>query len=86
MSACAGRALVAYGALGGDLVAVVIEPGTSRLAVLGPLRPIEEQLSALLFALRRLARPRPEAQHAAARASAELRIRSSPSSCCTRCR
>ena len=70
-----GRALVAYGALGGDLVAVVIEPGTSRLAVLGPLRPIEEQLSALLFALRRLARPRPEAQHAAARASADLRIR-----------
>jgi tetratricopeptide (TPR) repeat protein len=69
-----GRTLVAYGVLGEDLMAVVIEPGTSRLAVLGPLRAIEQELSALLFALRRLARPRPEAQHASARASADLRI------------
>jgi CHAT domain-containing protein len=54
---------------------VVIEPRTSRIAALGPLGPVQEQLRALLFALRRLAQPRPQAQLAAARASADVRIR-----------
>jgi tetratricopeptide (TPR) repeat protein len=70
-----GQALVAYGLLGEDLVAVVIEPRTSRIVALGPLEPVQEQLRALLFALRRLAQPRPPAQLDAARASADVRIR-----------
>jgi tetratricopeptide (TPR) repeat protein len=70
-----GRALVAYGLLGQDLVAVVIEPRTSRIVVLGRLAPVREQLRALLFALRRLAQLRPQAQLAAARASADVRVR-----------
>jgi tetratricopeptide (TPR) repeat protein len=71
----AGRALIAYGLLGGDLVAVVIEARSSRITALGPLGPVREQLRAFLFALRRLAQPRPPAELAAARASADLRIR-----------
>jgi CHAT domain-containing protein/tetratricopeptide (TPR) repeat protein len=71
----AGRALIAYGLLGPDLVAVVIEPRRSRIAALGPLAPAREQLRAFLFALRRLAQPRQPAELAAARASADLRIR-----------
>jgi tetratricopeptide (TPR) repeat protein len=70
----AGQALVEYGVLGNDLVAVLIEPRTSRIAALGPMEPVREQLRALLFALRRLAQPRPEAELAAARASADVRI------------
>jgi CHAT domain-containing protein/tetratricopeptide (TPR) repeat protein len=71
----AGQALVAYGLLGEDLVAVVIEPRRSRIAALGPAAPVREQLRAFLFALRRLAQPRPQAELAAARASADVRIR-----------
>ena len=54
---------------------MVIEPRTSRIVALGPLGPVQEQLRALLFALRRLAQPRPQAQLDAARASADVRIR-----------
>jgi tetratricopeptide (TPR) repeat protein len=71
----AGRMLVAYGLLGDDLIAVVIGSRGSRIAPLGPLRPVREQVRALLFALRRLAQPGNPAAHAAARASAELRLR-----------
>jgi len=71
----AGRMLVAYGLLGDELIAVVIESRRSRIAPLGPLRPVREQVRALLFALRRLAQPGNPAAHAAARASAELRLR-----------
>jgi CHAT domain-containing protein len=71
----AGRVLVAYGEYREDLVAVVIEPRRSRLAVLGALGPVHEQLRALLFALRLLAQTRPHAHLDAARASADLRIR-----------
>jgi tetratricopeptide (TPR) repeat protein len=71
----AGRCLIAYGLLGQDLVAVVIGPRRSRIAALGRLGPVREQLRAFLFALRRLAQPGPAAQPAAARASADLRIR-----------
>jgi tetratricopeptide (TPR) repeat protein len=71
----AGKVLVSYGLLGDDLVAVVIEPRRSRVAALGPLGPVRDQLRALLFALRRLAQPRSQAVAAAARASADLRLR-----------
>jgi len=70
-----GRVLVEYGLLGEDLVAVVIEPRRSRIAAVGALGPVREQLRAFLFALRRLAQPRSPAELAAARASADLRIR-----------
>jgi tetratricopeptide (TPR) repeat protein len=70
-----GRLLIEYGMLDETLVAVVVEPRGSRIASLGPLGPVREQLRALLFALRRLAQPRPPAQIAAARASADMRLR-----------
>jgi CHAT domain-containing protein/tetratricopeptide (TPR) repeat protein len=71
----AARALVSYAVLGEDLVAVLIQARASRVIPLGPLAPVQEQLRALLFALRRLAQPRPDAQLAAARASSDVRIR-----------
>jgi len=71
----AGRVLVAYGLLGDELIAVVIGPRRSRIAPLGPLPPVREQVRALLFALRRLAQPGLPATQAAARASAGLRLR-----------
>jgi tetratricopeptide (TPR) repeat protein len=70
-----GRVLIEYGLLGQDLVAVVIDARGNRLSVLGPLAPVRDQLRALHFALRRLTRPGGHAQHAAARASADLRLR-----------
>jgi tetratricopeptide (TPR) repeat protein len=70
-----GKTLIAYGRRGEDLMAVVIEPRQSRIAAVGPLAPVREQLRAFLFAVRRLAEPRAPAQHAAARASADLRLR-----------
>jgi len=69
------RLLIEYGLLREALVAVVVEPRRSRIVSLGPLGPVREQLRALLFALRGLAEPRPPAQLAAARASADLRLR-----------
>ncbi len=69
-----GRALIAYGRLGEDLMAVVIGPRRSQIAPLGPLRAVREQLRALLFALRRLAQPGEPAAHESARASADLRL------------
>jgi tetratricopeptide (TPR) repeat protein len=69
------RVLVSYGRLREDLVAVVIERRRGRVVHIGPLQPVGEQLRALLFALRRLARPGSGGGPAAARASADLRIR-----------
>ena len=69
-----GRALIEYGLLGNDLVAVVVDARGARISALGPVAPVREQLRPFLFALRRLTRPRPQADHAAARASADLRI------------
>lgn len=69
------RLLIEYGLLDEALVAVVVEPHRSRIVSLGPLDPVREQLRALLFALRRLAQSRPSAQLAAARASADMRLR-----------
>lgn len=71
----ADRVLIEYGALDEALVAVVVEPRRSRIVSLGPLGPVREQLRALLFALRRLARFGPRTQLAAARASADMRLR-----------
>src|SRR6266700_1739691 len=71
----AGRMLVTYGLLEEELIAVVIGPRRSRITQLGPLRPVREQVRALLFALRRLAQHGDPAAHAAARASADLRLR-----------
>jgi CHAT domain len=71
----AGRLLIEYGLLDQAMVAVVVEPRRSRIVSLGPLGPVREQLRALLFALRRLARSRPAPQLAAARASADMRLR-----------
>jgi tetratricopeptide (TPR) repeat protein len=70
-----GRVLVAYGQLRDGLVAVIIEPRRSRIAFLGPVQSAREQLRALLFALRRLARLGPGGRLAGARASADLCIR-----------
>ncbi|HEY5987718.1 MAG TPA: CHAT domain-containing protein, partial [Streptosporangiaceae bacterium] len=70
-----GRVLIEYGLLGNDLMAVVIDARSSRISALGPVAPAREQLRAFLFALRRLTGPRPPAEHAAARASADVRIR-----------
>ena len=71
----AGRTLVAYGLVGADLIAVVIGPRGGRIAALGQIGQAREQLRAFLFALRRLARSQSPADLAAARASADLRIR-----------
>ncbi|HEV2451376.1 MAG TPA: CHAT domain-containing protein [Streptosporangiaceae bacterium] len=70
-----GRVLIMYGRRRDDLVAVVIEPRRSGVIPLGSLRPVREQLRAFLFALRRLVQARPAGELAAARASADLRIR-----------
>ncbi|WP_222705354.1 CHAT domain-containing protein [Cellulomonas massiliensis] len=69
-----GRVLVEYGRCEGRLVAVVLDRAP-RLVDVGPERVAVEHLRALLFALRRLANPRSTATAAAARLSAEQRIR-----------
>ncbi len=51
----AGRTLVEYAALDGDLVAVVVGARRSRLVRLGPFATVEREARYLLFALRRLA-------------------------------
>ena len=71
----AGRTFIAYGLHGRNLVAVVIGARRNRIVTLGPVDPVRAQLRAFLFALRRLAQPRPPGELAAARASADLRIR-----------
>ncbi|HEY6744152.1 MAG TPA: CHAT domain-containing protein, partial [Mycobacteriales bacterium] len=50
------RVLVEYDVLDGDVIAAVVSPGRTRLARLGPLAAVTFEISALLFALRRLAR------------------------------
>jgi tetratricopeptide (TPR) repeat protein len=70
-----GQVLIAYGLRDGDLLAVVIEPRGSRITALGPLAQVREQLRAFQFALRRLTRTSQQAPLAAARLSADERIR-----------
>ncbi|MDQ3973497.1 MAG: CHAT domain-containing protein, partial [Actinomycetota bacterium] len=69
-----GQVLVEYGVLGGRLFAVVLEPRRTRLVQLGTLEAVRYEADALLFALRRLARPRSSAALAAARASADAAL------------
>ncbi len=71
----AGRTFIAYGLHGGNLVAVLVGPRRNKIVTLGPVAPVQAQLRAFLFALRRLAHPRRPDEVAAARASADLRIR-----------
>jgi hypothetical protein len=67
-----GRVLVEYGALEGGLFAVVLETRRTRLVPLGSLDAVRWETAALLFALRRLARPGSVAALGAARVSAEV--------------
>jgi hypothetical protein len=67
--------LVEYGVLDGELLAVVVEPKGARLVRLGPLEPARYEADALLFALRRLARPGSPATLAAVRAGADHGLR-----------
>jgi CHAT domain-containing protein/tetratricopeptide (TPR) repeat protein len=69
-----GRILVEYGTLGDRLVAVVLEPRRSRIVPLGSLAAVQDQVRALLFALRRLTQTRPAQTLTGARLSADLRI------------
>jgi tetratricopeptide (TPR) repeat protein len=66
-----GRALASFATVRGELVAVVLHAGRSRLVRLGPAQPVRAECDDLLFALRRLGRPGRAAATAAARASAE---------------
>lgn len=70
-----GRVLIEYGLLGQDLVAVVVGTSGNKISALGPVAPVRDQLRQLHFALRRLTRPGRGAQHEAARASADMRLR-----------
>jgi tetratricopeptide (TPR) repeat protein len=69
------RVLVEYGVLDGQLLAAVLEPAGARLVRLGPLEPARYEADALLFALRRLARPGLPAALAAVRAGADHGLR-----------
>jgi tetratricopeptide (TPR) repeat protein len=71
-AALAGRVLVEYDVLDGEVIAAVLEPGRTRLARLGPVAAVLFEIRSLLFALRRLARGRP---HPAALASARTGLR-----------
>ncbi|MFS0706384.1 CHAT domain-containing protein, partial [Cellulomonas sp. 179-A 9B4 NHS] len=70
-----GRVLVEVGRCDGRYVAVVVARRGARVVDLGPVGPVAEAQRALVFALRRLADPRSPASAAAARANAELRLR-----------
>lgn len=70
----AGRTLVEYAILRGELVAVVVEPRRSRLVRLGSAADVLGQVRTLFFALRRMTQPMPESSLAAARLSADLRV------------
>ncbi|MGY1679264.1 CHAT domain-containing protein [Geodermatophilus sp. SYSU D01176] len=70
-----GRALASFATVGGELVAVVLHGGRSRLVRLGPVQPVRFECDNLLFALRRLGRPGRAAATAAARSSADHALR-----------
>ncbi len=69
------RVLVEYGVHAGVLFAVVLTPRRSRLVMLGSLATVETHLQTVMFALRRLARPRFAASASAARLSADAALR-----------
>ena len=68
----AGRVLVEYDVLDAEVIAAVLEPGRTRLVHLGPVAAVLFEIRSLLFALRRLARGRPQP---AALASARTGLR-----------
>ena len=55
--ALAGRVLVEYAVLDGDLLAAVVEPRRTRIVRLGPVAQVRARTDTLLFSLRRLTRP-----------------------------
>ena len=69
-----GQILVEYDVVGGDVLAVVLQPRRTRLVRLGPFDTMRNEVNALLFALRRLARGGSRASAAAARRSADLSV------------
>ncbi|GLZ00638.1 CHAT domain-containing protein [Actinoplanes sp. NBRC 103695] len=69
-----GRVLVEFANLKGDLVAVVVEPRSSRLVQLGPVSAVLSQMRTLFFALRRMTQELPATSLAAARLSADSRV------------
>lgn len=64
------QVLVMFGSLDGRLTAVVVEPRRTRLVSLGDTAGVRKQSEELLFALRRLTRPRSVGGAVAARVSA----------------
>lgn len=73
-AALGGQILVMYGSLDGRLTAAVLEPRRTRLVSLGATAEVAATSETLLFALRRLARPRSLTSAAAARASADASL------------
>lgn len=69
-----GGVLVEYGLLDGRVVAAVVEARRVRLVELGALTEVAHDTDALLFALRRLARPATRASTAAAGLSARTAL------------
>jgi tetratricopeptide (TPR) repeat protein len=69
-----GRNLVEYGAVEGQLFAVVLQARYARLVPLGQLSAVQDEADALVFALRRLTRPGASAVLATARRSAQVSL------------
>lgn len=69
-----GRILVEYDVVDGAVLAVVLAPLRTRVVWLGPFGKTREEINALLFALRRMARGGSPMSVAGARASAEFSI------------
>jgi len=70
-----GQMLVEYDILDGQVLAAVLEPRRTRLVELGSVETVRFEVSALLFALRRLARPRSARSTATARDNAAAALR-----------
>ncbi len=68
------QVLVMFGSLDGRLTAAVLEPRRTRLVSLGDTADVAAQSEELLFALRRLTRPRSVGGAVAARVSAETAL------------
>jgi CHAT domain-containing protein/tetratricopeptide (TPR) repeat protein len=69
-----GRNLVEYGAVEGQLFAVVLQARQVRLVPLGQLNAVQDEADALVFALRRLTRPGASAVLATARRTAQVSL------------
>lgn len=69
-----GQILVEYDVVDGVVLAAVLEPRRTRLVQLGAFDPICNEINALMFALRKLARGGSRPSMAAARRSAEVSL------------